>query len=363
MTDPVDPVSADLVVSATGRHSLHDALAWLAEDHPLPLSTNWSDLLRALVRVIGDGRLDSRALRRVVREVSASNVDTSKVIFDATNVPHAEDFGRALQQLLSRSTDGTFGGLTPRGILRAQYAEVLAIETLCLAAGVAYADACEWFRRGGADWKVDQVEALLTYLTQLVDGQVESPIADSVPARAIEFLEGNGEGWALADRLQTSGVPYEILLAQRAVGGVWLAHKNKTSSFANMAAAELLCAELAHRGVEFRRSTIVGGSSKQKDLQDLAKIPDKRVGVVTLSGERVTFAVAFSAARDGGTARANGDGLLQIPETDLPFAVVLTGQGWAQRQETDRLARRFAGRLFTERSIKDLVGCIEQAAI
>jgi len=327
-------------------------------------NTHWTRLLRALVEVMDDGNdVHLRALRRVTREAARSDVDTARVIFDADSRPKPKQFAQALTELTSRSTDGTLGGLEPNAVLRAHYANPLALEALCLAVGVPFSDATEWFGPTSGAWTIDHVTKLLAHLDDLVQGRVESLIPGSQAARAVELIDNPSGGWALLDELRTAGAPYELLLEQRYVGGVWLLHKNKTSSFPNIAAANLLCTLLAQRGVDFRRASSVGGEARQRDLQELSGILDKRIGVVVVGGDgTATFAVTFSAARDGGTARANGDGLLQIPVTALPFAIVLTGLGWAQRPETDRLARRYAGRLFTERSVEDLVDCIESTS-
>lgn len=324
----------------------------------MPRDTNWTRLLRALVEDAGAG-VDSDALRRVTREVTGSDVDTARLVFDADDLPSAEEFGRAVEALLARSSDGSFAGLTARGVIRAEHVEPLAIEALCLAAGVAEADARDWFGVSST-WREPQVAELLAYLDELVDGEVESPFPRAVPARALELMEG-GDGWQTADELCANGVPYGLLLAQRAVGGVWLANKNKTSSRPNQVAAGEVCAKLRERGVQFRRATTAGGKVRQKDLQELSGIADKRVGVVAVGSEgEASFAITFSAARDGGTARANGDGLLQIPRVELPHALVLTGVGWAERHETDRLSKRFNGLLFSDRSINDLASHVAE---
>jgi hypothetical protein len=178
---------------------------------------------------------------------------------------------------------------------------------------------------------------------------------NSVPARAVELISTSYKGWAGIEDLIEQGVPYEFLLTQRAVGGGWLAHKNRTSNFPNISAAGKLCAKLGEKGIDFRRASTVGGDSKQGDLQKLSGIYNKRVGVVTLKDYEPKFAVAFSSARDGGTARANGDGLLQLPTADVPLGLVLTGLGWMERSETDRLATKFDGHLYTEHTVEHLV--------
>jgi hypothetical protein len=354
-----DPVAT--IIEATGRSSLADAIAWIGEGHPMPATTNWTRLLQALVEA-GEKDIDRDALRRVTREVADSDVDTARLVFDPDDLPTIEDFDRAVEALLSRSSDGTFGGLSARGVLRAQRAEPLAIEALCLAAGIQESDARGWFGVSRT-WREPQVVELLGYLRELVDGEIESPLPHSVAARALELIQGF-DGWDTIDNLQANGVPYGLLLAQRAVGGVWLANKNKTSNRPNQVAAGEVCAELAARGIKYRRATTAGGEVRQKDLQDLAKIDDKRVGVVAVDSKgQPTFAITFSAARDGGTARANRDGLLQIPRTDLRHALVLVGIGWAPRHETDLLALHFDGFLFSDRSIGDLVDAVEAVTL
>jgi hypothetical protein len=348
----------EVIVAATGRKSIEDSLAWLAEDHPMPIDTDWPDLLQALVGLgAGGGEVRKRALRRVTREATSSQIDTGRVLFDADKIPAPSVFGAALGELIARSSDGTLAGLTARGVVRAQHADEHAVETLCHVTGVGYGDAKKWFSPGGT-WTEDDVEALLSFLDDLVEGRVEEVAPNTRPARAIELFGGGG--WGRIEELRTGGVPYEVLLAQRAVGGSWLLHKNQTSNRPNFVTAGMVCEKLAERQIGYRRATTVGGSDKQKDLQELSGVADKRVGAVVLdSDERPAFGIVFSTANDGGTARANGDGLMRIPLDELPFGLMLSGRGWAQRPETDALARRFGGRVFTERTVDDLIACIE----
>jgi hypothetical protein len=350
--------AASAILEATGRATLAEGVAWLAEGHPVPSDTSWTQLLRALVESGGE-EVDSKALFRVTSEVARSDFDTSRVLFATEDLPKPEAFAEAIEVLLAQSENGSFSGLTARGLLLAQNANSLAIEAFCLAVGVSVADAQDWF--GGRSWTEKRLAGLLKYLDELVSGKVESQIPGAIPACAPELMAGDG-GWEKIDDLNANGVSYAELLAQRAVNGPWLAHKNKTSKWPSRAVANGVGARLGERGIDFKRASTVGGRVRQQDLQELSKVFDKRVGVVTLDSEgHPTFAITFSAARDGGTARANGDGLLQIPETSLPHALVLTGLGWASRQETARLALRFDGLIFSERSIDDLVDHIEGA--
>lgn len=357
LVPPYDSADVAAVLTATTRTEIRDALAWLAEDHPMPDETDWPALLQALIALGSTSDvLHGRALRRVTREATSSRLDTGRILFDADDIPSPIEFKQALDELVSRSSDGTLCGLTPRGVLNAQCANDRAIETLCYVAGVGYGDAKKWFAPNGA-WDLARTQKLLSYVDDLVEERFTEAAPNTEPARAIELRDGSG--WNKLEALRTGGVPYEILLAQRAVGGAWLQHKNQTSKQANLVAANMVCQTLQARGVAFRRATSVGGNDKQVDLQEFSGVADKRVGVVVVdSRETAAFGVVFSTANDGGTARANGDGLVRMPLTDLPFALVLSGQGWALRPETDGLAKHFSGRLYTERTIEGLVDSI-----
>ena len=350
----------DTVLAATGRSSIDEALLWIAEDHPLELGGSWSQLLRAVVGVQKDTEASRKALRRLTKEATNSEFDTSRILFNPDSVVRPAEFRKALEALIRHSPDQTFGGLNPIAVLRAQTECELSIEALCLCAGVSHTDAITWFNAGSTEWSRNSVSALLGYLDELVAGVCTSPVPGSVPSRGIEFDQS--DGWETTQKLFSEGVPLEVLLAQRAGGGVWLAHKNKTSSFPNIAIARLAAQMLQEVGIPYLLSNQLGGSTRQSDLQELSRVRDKRVSLVIHRANQPVLLVCFSSAKDSGTARANGDGLLQIPATDIPFAAVLTGLGWSGRTETDRLARRFAGLLFTEKNLGDLVEVAQDLA-
>jgi len=352
------------VLRATGRAELGDAIAWLAEDHPMPERTDWGWLLRALAEIMDTSSpLDARAIRRVTREATRSDLDTSRIVCDAQSVPPPTEFANAMTALVEHSEDGSLASLTPNGLWHAQHDHPLVVETICLAVGIAYSDAQDWFSHSTGEWTMEQITELFNYIDDLVKGNLNSPIPGCEMARGVELICNPPGGWEMLDELRSGGVPYELLLAQRYVGGVWLLHKNKTSGFLNSIVADMLCNKLETQGIDVRRAKTVGGPARQKDLQELSGIADKRVAIVTVgTNGRPTFGVAFSSARNGGTARANGDGLLQIPKTSLPFAIVLTGPGWSHRSETDRLVPRYAGRLFTEHSLDELGECIAEVS-
>lgn len=348
--------AVEILLDATRQRSTTDSVRWLAEDHPVAAGWSWIDLMRALVLIGDESTAGRKALRRATKEATSSDFDTSRILFNPASLPRPSDFKLALNALQRNSSGGTLSTLNGPALLRAQQESTLAIEALCLIAGVSYSDACDWFNPGSTDWNRETAGELIDYLDDLVNGRCESIVPATVPSRAVEFFES--DGWERADAFLRDGVPYEVLLAQRAGGGVWLAHKNKTSGFPNISVADMACSMLDEEQIEFLRATQLGGDVRQSDLQQLTGVRDKRVGLVVLKGGHPAVLVCFSSAKDSGTARANGDGLLQIPVGDDPFAAVLTGLGWSGRTETDRLAQHFGGLLFTEKTLKDLVNFI-----
>jgi hypothetical protein len=76
------------------------------------------------------------------------------------------------------------------------------------------------------------------------------------------------------------------------------------------------------------------------------------------------FGVAFSIARDGGTARKNAGRLQTMVERALvPVAVVVAGPGWSLRNETAEMAAAFAGRVYSDRTICLLAQAIHDLLI
>ncbi len=151
------------------------------------------------------------------------------------------------------------------------------------------------------------------------------------------------------------------------MGGTWLAHRNATSGMVNHGIASGLCAELERAGPSYRRSTLVGGDVSPSVIQELAA-SDKQTGVVVLDGlGRAGYPVVFASARDSGTASKSAARLRAMRRNEaLPAAVVLSGGGWAARNETADLVAAFGGRLSSDRGIdalvRDIVRVIRPAA-
>jgi hypothetical protein len=81
-----------------------------------------------------------------------------------------------------------------------------------------------------------------------------------------------------------------------------------------------------------------------------------QVQLVIRNDQDPLIAVAVSVGRDGGTSRKSGGKLVTLPSLlEVPAALVLVGAGWAERGESSALVKPFGGRIFTERTLGDLM--------
>jgi hypothetical protein len=357
-----------IILDAARRRTLADAVAWIGEGHPLTAGTQLSALLQALLMKGGRSRTAEAAVRRAVHDASESDFDSASIILAPEWLPSLEEFRRVLETLARRCRDGTLRSVDAQAVLAAQREQARTIETLCLIAGLTYRDLRE--RAEGVPtasegpWDRESVARGFTVIDSIVRGNVETEVEGALPMRPIELLLplGHSTGWDDVQRFFEEGVPYETLLAQRAVGTAWGGHRNRTSSRVNFSIAVALAAELDRRGVDYLLSTAVGGDAQPGAIAELAG-GSRTLGLVALSRKRLpVLAVAFSSARDGGTARANIGGLLMAGEARTPVAAVLTGPGFAQRGETVQLARALGGRIYAASSLGALADDIAEMA-
>jgi hypothetical protein len=179
-------------------------------------------------------------------------------------------------------------------------------------------------------------------------------------------------GWALVEELRARGVPFEVLLTQRAVGSSWGAHRNSTSNLVQGEVTTALCDLLAEREVPFdrlRRNAASRellarvGANPAGAGQGYGESQGGQVTVLVHNDEGFAHAIVVSVARDGGTASKSGAKLVLVPaRLGISSSAVLVGPGWAQRNETSDLVRPFSGRVYTERTLDSLASMLEAAA-
>jgi hypothetical protein len=326
-------------------------------------------LLRALA-ALADERGADDALRALARRAAASNFNSAAVLLKTNLLIRPEQFDAALKAIVRHCPDRKLENVTDEALIAAQRDDQLTIEAMCLLAGLTYTDLRARIDGlppdSGARWEPTQVRAAFKEIDRVVRRSVSVGLSGAVGVGPIEVIIHDLDGdaaWELLGRQQRNGVSLGTLLAQRAAGGTWLAHRNRTSSQITAPLADTLCGLLDDRGVAYRRSAAIGGDTPATELQKLTNC-DKTVTLAAIDEtDQAVFGVIFTAANDGGTANANA-GKLRGMRRDpaLPIAIVAIGPGWAQRTETGDLASAFDGRLYTDRTIADLSDEIRQIA-
>ncbi len=357
--------SDQALLEATGRTSLHDAVAWIAEGHPLASAVDLHEVARGILNV-PSGPVVQRALDRITRELTASQLDSAAVLHQVDLVPDARIFRRALK-ILADTSGGSLADVTAASLRTAQQRDPHVMETLEALIGVTHKELRE--RVDGLPVEVDRVwtnaalNAAFAYIDALVRETLPSPEAPGtflpVPVELMEPAVGPGAngGWARLEQLRSGGVPYELMLAQRVVGSAWGQHRNRTSQAPMAAVAAQLRDLLQAEGFDVVLSDKYGGDARQADLRSLVG-GDQHVNLIARTpppNPSPVVVVTFSLAKDGGSARKTLSAKLQMTPPSVPVFVVVLGSGFAQRNETVELVRHFRGNVYTEQTLPALV--------
>jgi hypothetical protein len=371
----------------TRRGTTADALAWISEGRSLPRPFDLPALLDALAAVADGatdrdlGELADRALNLVCRSEVRSELDPSTELLALETITRPARYRYALDVLAARTASGTLCDVTLAAVSGAQEVNPNVMATLCAIAGLSYRDLKSRTAPVGLPgdvtgrWQHEQIQAAFAVIDKIVKGSVASSTPAARPMRPVEHLlpdiddpenrEDRPIGWALVEELRTHGVPFEVLLTQRAVGSSWGAHRNSTSNLVQGEVTTALCELLAERGVPFDR--LSRNAASRALLAKVGADPGGageghgeqseggQITVLAHNDEGFAHAIAVSVARDGGTASKSGAKLALVPpRLGIPSSVVLIGPGWAERNETSDLVRAFSGRVYTERTLGSL---------
>lgn len=353
------------LLSATGQKTIPDAVSWIANRLELQAGADPHDVLRALVALNEPGGEAAKAIQVLTRHVTKSELDSAAVLFRPESITPASRFRAALSVLVHYCPEQSLERITPGAVVSAQRDDNFVIQTLCMVAGLSYGDVFERVAGLPSDpagpWAPDPIRMAFAVIDAVVTGGVSSPLPNAVPTRPLDLMRSvvgvrQETGWALVARQAFEGVPYEVLLAQRMAGGTWLAHRNLTSGLLNHSIADELCAALDAQSITYRRSSLVGGTVPPRVIQEQAR-SDKQVGVVVIDRRgHGLYGIVFASARDSGTASKSAARLRTMRrDPDLPMAVVVSGPGWAARNETADLAVAFGGRIYSEKGLAALV--------
>ncbi|MBE8520721.1 hypothetical protein ILP97_25095 [Amycolatopsis sp. H6(2020)] len=373
------------VRTVTGRRSTKDALAWLSEERAVSQPIDLPNLLASLL-TIEDQALTTavqeqagRVIRQVCRAEVVSGLDPSQELLALDEVLRPAQYRAALDALAARTATRTLASVTLAAVIAAQEDDRNVVTALCAAAGLSYRDLRARVHDASVPtdlrrkWKNDQLKAVFNVVDAVITGQVTASSPAAEPARPVEHLlpdiddePGRQRGWELVEQMRVHGVPYELLLTQRAVGSAWVAHRSSKAKHVQAAVTTTLCKLLDERSVPHHRLAMNAASRElltEVGANPAAAAKDGRNEggqlAVLVQSRTVTHAVAVSVARDGGTARKSGARLGTLPSRlGIPCSVVLVGPGWAERNTTAELARPFYGRMYTERTVTALADAL-----
>lgn len=360
----------DIVLRASGRVTIADAIAWVAESRSRQGGVDDQTLMWALTELSGD-HATVPALKAVSRVALRSEVDPSVELLQLHRARTPAELRRSLDRLASVSPTGDLRGVTAETVAMALTQDVLVVEALALVAGLSYRDLTDLALnryntplpgRAESSWTQPQVTSAFAIIDQIVRGETGPPsLGDARNAEPIEWLldESRPHGWEAVTAMLNEGVPYEVLLAQRAAGGSWIAHRNATSTAFGHAVGSLVFVALDEAGLTYRRrATTAADGHTAAELAELvgATSSSGHIAAVLPGTGEAKLVICQSVARDGGTARKNAGRLRELPhEVSVPAAAVVFGPGWASRTESLELVEAFEGRVFTECSLDRLV--------
>lgn len=356
-----------VLIAATGRTSTTDALAWIAEEHPLAPNADLQGLTRVVANV--ENPLARKALERLTREITASRLDSAAVLHQVELLPKSLVFRNALD-VLAEAAGGSLAGLTASALRTAQQRDSHVMEMLEALIGVTHKELRE--RVEGLPVEVDRLwtnvglNNAFAYIDALVSGTLPTPIGPDAflpaPVELMPQIAGlaAGGGWERLEQLRTAGVPYELMLAQRVVGSAWGQHRNRTSQSPMASVALEVRKLLVGEGLDVVLSDRYGGEARQADLNALVG-GDQHVNIIARTPPpkaKPLAVVTFSLAKDGGSARKTLAAKLQMTAPRVPVYVVVLGGGFSQRNETVELVRHFHGAIYTEQTLPALAAAI-----
>jgi hypothetical protein len=353
------------LMQITGCDSLGEALDWIAGENPLKPDTDPHCLLLSVLRLPDDSPHQEEAIKTLVRTVVASDLDSAAFLLETDKIKPPSRFDESLAVLAGECPSGGLDSVNEKALIAAQRRDSFVIEAFCSLGGMTYRELTQ--RIDGMAPSSEghlvpsQLRAAFREVDKIIAGPDDSSIEGAVPVVPIELLTHPKPSWTAIEEMRVNGVSLGSLLAQREVGGAWLSHRNRTANLLGPILANRLCEELDSLSIPYERSTLLGGSCPPADLAKLAGC-DRRVGIVVRSSSGSPFhGVVFSIARDGGTARANANRLINMTHSeDVPLSIVVAGPGWASRHETAKLARVFGGRIYSDRSITRLASSVRE---
>lgn len=363
-----------LLLAATRRASVGQALHWIAERRALDPSVATHALLDAVLAAESAGYAAEDAVVAISQAVTRSTLDPATMLFERDLMPSAASLREALDVLASKCSSGSLVSISATAVRNAQHAQPRVMEMLCALAGLTLDELQDRIpdvvlpNDPQGAWDTTQLNHAFAEIDSIIRGSATVTAPDAIPARPVELVEQvagaiPADGWERIEALRLGGVPYELLLAQRVVGSAWGQHRNRTSKRPTRAVALDLRDRLRSAGFDVLLAAGYGGDASQRSITELVGgSGDIGLVVRSRSNYQPFYAVSFALAKDGGSARKSAGTKIKMVRPSVPVALVTLGSGWSQRRETADLVRSFDGSVFTELTLDALVERIHSAA-
>lgn len=355
-----EPAPQPLLCVITGQSTIPGALAWIAEGRPYT-DAPATDIFDAILETRQDEqpRADE-ALRQVAKIALGSDVDTAAAPADLDAVLTPDDCDRVIEHLVAQSPTRSLVGIGSSTLRSAMTALPRAVEVYAQIAGLSWRELrSRCADRGGqlpvgpeGPWSPRQLQAVIDVVEAVATGAQDIGPVDLVvhePANRAAALHA----------ATTGGVSYGTLLSQRIVGSAWGAHRNRNawsvrSDLVARLASSMVSSGLTVWATAGPEHVVASRSFLNEHVADGADVGQIELLVRDADG-KPSMAVFVAVANDGGSARKTASTLRSAPgRVTVPAALVLAGQGWAHRSETDPLIHAFSGRVVSDRHLDEL---------
>lgn len=355
-----DSAPQPLLCVITGQPTIPGALAWIAEGRPYT-DTAATEIFNAILEARRDDhpRADE-ALRHVAKSALDSDVDTAAAPADLDAVLTPADCDRVIEHLVTQSPTRSVLGIGSSTLRSALTAHRRAVEVYAQIAGLSWRELRSRCVDSGVQlpgapegpWSPRQLQAVIDIIEAVATGAHDIGPVDLVvhePSNRAAALHAATAG----------GVSYGTLLSQRIVGSAWGAHRNRNAWSVRSDVVARLASNMVNSGLAVWATAGPEQVVVSRAFLNELVATDADVGQIELlvrnSDGAPTMAVFVAVANDGGSARKTASTLRSAPgRVTVPAALVLAGQGWAHRSETDPLIHAFSGRVVSDRHLDEL---------
>lgn len=127
-----------VLLAATRRRTVADALGWIAEGHPLDDAVPVHEVVEAVLASEQAGADARDAVAAISQRATRSMLDPATMLFDQGLMPSAQTLRETLDALASKCVSGSLTSISETAVRSAQRAHGGVMETLCLLVGLTF---------------------------------------------------------------------------------------------------------------------------------------------------------------------------------------------------------------------------------